>query len=66
MKTVLQVIGAVAVVLGLATFMAFPIKWTWNYVMPYLFELKAITFGQAWCLMFLASSLVKSTQTNNK
>lgn len=45
--------------------MAFPIKWTWNYVMPYLFGFKLITWAHAWCLSFLASCLVKSTQTNN-
>ncbi len=63
---ILKVLGAVGRVLFLAIFMAFPVKWTWNYVMPYLFELKATNWGQAWCLTFLASCLVKSTQTNNK
>lgn len=41
---------------------AFPLKWTWNYVIPFLFGLKEITVYQAWCLAFVAGVLVK----NNK
>jgi len=40
--------------------LAFPFKWCWNYVMPYLFELKTITWGQSWCLTFVFSALFKS------
>ena len=49
-----------------ALFMAFPLKWTWNYVMPYLFEFKTITWGHAWCLSWIASSLIKSTLSSSK
>ena len=49
---------------GLGLLLAWPLKWTWNYVIPYLFGLKEITWGQAWCLMWVASTLVKSTLTN--
>jgi ABC-type polysaccharide/polyol phosphate export permease len=63
---ILAVIGAIVVVAGISLITAFPIKWCWNYVMPYLFALKTITWGQAWCLSFLAHSLIKASQTNNK
>lgn len=66
---VLAVIGwAVLIVLMLAAFgllLAFPIKWTWNATMPYLFALPTITWGKAWCLNFLCGCLIKSSQTNN-
>jgi hypothetical protein len=39
---------------------AFPIKWCWNYTIPYLFGLPVITWGKAWCLCFLSGCLIKS------
>jgi hypothetical protein len=45
--------------------LAFPVKWTWNYVMPYIFELPKITWGHAWCLNFLAGMLVQSHLSHN-
>jgi hypothetical protein len=39
---------------------AFPVKWCWNATMPYLFALPVLSWGKAWCLMFLASILLKS------
>jgi hypothetical protein len=51
---------AVAVLLGLL--MMFPIKWCWNYTMPYIFGLPVITWGQAWCLSFLCGALIKSNK----
>ena len=65
MLSVFAVVGVFAVIAGLGLFLAFPLKWCWNYVMPYLFELKTITWGQAWCLHFVCGLLLKSTQTNN-
>jgi len=44
---------------------AFPLKWTWNYVMPYLFEFKAITWGHAWCLSWVTSVLIQSSLSHN-
>jgi len=58
-------LGGVGLVVGISTFMAFPIMWCWNYVMPYLFEFKCVTWGQAWCLSFLCGYLIKSSNTNN-
>ena len=45
--------------------LAFPVKWTWNYVMPYIFELPKITWGHAWCLNFLTGMLIQSHFTHN-
>ena len=63
---VVMVIGAIVTVARIGLLLAFPIKWCWNYVMPYLFDFKTITWGQAWCLHFVAGSLIKSTLQNNK
>jgi ABC-type polysaccharide/polyol phosphate export permease len=61
-----MVIGIIFTVIFLSFILAFPVKWCWNYVMPYLFELKEIGVGQAWCLSFLASTFFKSSSINNK
>ena len=65
-EVVLISVGMVVVVAAVALGLAFPLKWTWNYVMPYLFGLKAITWGQAWCLHFIAGMLIKSSLTTRK
>ena len=54
------VIGFFASVVVLGLLFAFPIKWTWNATMPYLFALPTITWGKAWCLNFLCGMLVRS------
>jgi hypothetical protein len=54
------VLGVLALIAGIGLLLAFPIKWTWNYTMPYLFGLKTIGWGQAWCLNFLMGCLVKA------
>ena len=46
-------------------FLAFPIMWTWNHVMPYLFSFKTISWSQACCLNFLAGSLIQSSLRHN-
>lgn len=62
---ILTFIVIIVVLAGIGLLLAFPIKWCWNATMPYLFDLKQISWGQAWCLNFLAGSLIKATQTNN-
>ena len=56
-------IGIVAILAGEGIVLAFPIKWTWNATMPYLFALPTITWGKAWCLNFLCGCLLKSSKT---
>ncbi len=58
-------VGVIVVAAGVGLLLAFPIKWTWNMTMPYLFSLPTITWGKAWCLNFLCGCLIKATQTNN-
>lgn len=51
------IIGTIAIGSILA---ALPVKWTWNGVMPAIFNLEEITFLQAFCLCWLSGALVKS------
>ena len=57
----MAVFGVIVVVAGLGLLLAFPIKWTWNATMPYLFGLSTLTWGKAWCLHFLTGCLIKSS-----
>lgn len=61
---VFAIIGVIIVIAGVGLLLAFPIKWTWNTTMPYLFGLPTITWGKAWCIHFLAGCLIKSSNTN--
>lgn len=69
METVVKIVGVVitmiALIAGVGLLLAFPIKWTWNVTMPYLFALPTITWGKAWCLNFLCGCLIKANQTNS-
>ena len=68
-EAIFTVVGAVVVVVvliaSIGLLIAFPIKWTWNATMPYLFSLPTITWGRAWCLLFLCGCLIKSHHTHN-
>ena len=50
---ILAVIGAIVLAFAISLLMAFPISWCWNYAVVATFGLPKITWGTAWCLMFL-------------
>lgn len=71
MKTVSDYVGVIvlviAAIIAISLLMAFPFMWCWNFVMPYLFGFKVISWGQAWCIMFMANLLFKpSFSSSNK
>jgi len=47
-------IGGIAVAVLLAFVFGYVVMWLWNWLMPGLFGLKAITYWQAWGLIVLA------------
>jgi len=61
---ILACLGIVALCALGGLVLAFPIKWTWNATMPYLFGWPVLTWGKAWCLNFLCGCLIKSRHTN--
>jgi hypothetical protein len=63
---IFSIAGVVIVIAGLGLIIAFPIMWCWNYTMPVIFHLPLITWGQAWCLHFLAGCMIKSSHTHSK
>jgi hypothetical protein len=65
-KSIVYVVLVVSITLFFAIVLAFPVKWCWNYVMPYLFNFKEIDAWQAWCLLFLSGMLFKSSLNTTK
>jgi len=51
---------------SISLLMAFPVMWCWNYAIVAVFGLPKITWGMAWCLLFLAQNFFKSTVTQSK
>ena len=57
----ISIISVVAVAASFGLLLAFPIKWCWNASVVHIWSLPTITWGQAWCLNFLAGVLIKSS-----
>ena len=58
-----KVIIAGFIILVIASILALPLKWLWNWLMPILFELPKITFWQALGISMLSSILFKSSNS---
>lgn len=53
-------LGIILGLFGASLILAFFVMWAWNYVMPYLFDFKAIDYWHAFGLHYLCGLLVKS------
>lgn len=58
----LTAFGFILMMAALCILIAFPIMWAWNYAVVAIWKLPVITWGQAWCLSFLAHILIKSSK----
>jgi len=63
-KSLGKISGVFFVIAIIATIMAFPTMWLWNYVMPYLFGLKEINFWMALCINLLSGILFRSNTSS--
>jgi hypothetical protein len=63
---VLLGVGVIVVGAGISLLMAWPVMWCWNYAVATTFALPKISWGVAWCLMFLATTFLKSNVSVNK
>ena len=66
LESLVIIIGLVCLAAAIGLLMAFPVKWCWNYAVVAVWGLPSITWGQAWCLSFLAHIFFKSTWTTSK
>ena len=53
-------VAAILAVIVVVLLWTLPTYWLWNWLMPEIFGLKAITLGQALGITFLSSILFKS------
>ncbi len=60
------ILSSLIFVYFLALILALPFMWAWNYVMPYMFGLKTLTWLQAFCMSVVFSVLFKSTASVEK
>jgi hypothetical protein len=59
------ILALVAMMFGLVLLLAFPTMWTWNFLMPDLFNLPTIDLWQAVAINFLSTILFKSVSFNS-
>ena len=61
--TIIIALAGVAALIGLSLLMAFPVKWSWNYVMPFITNdvVPEIGFWRAFVLSFLCQYLFKGS-----
>jgi hypothetical protein len=65
-KVILGIVIVLVLIIGMSVLMAVPLMLAWNYVMPYLFDLKTINFWQSFALLIVAGSLIKSSNATKK
>lgn len=63
---VLAFIGLFVLIIGSSILMAFPTKWLWNWLMPYLFGLPEINIWKALGINLLSSFLFRSSASIKK
>lgn len=60
------VVFGIGLVVLIAVLTMFPIMWLWNWLVPSIFGLRAITCWEALGLSLLSGFLIKPTISNNK
>jgi len=60
MEEFLKVLGLIALTIIVVILLTFPVMWLWNWLMPMIFGLMKLTFGQTLGLSLLCTFLFKS------
>ena len=60
MNVIALFVTSVALAVLWSAILALPVMWLWDAVIPSIFGLQEITWGQAWCLSLLCNFLFKS------
>jgi hypothetical protein len=58
------IFGFIALWAVVGLFIAFPVMWLWNWIMPTLFRFSHITYWQAYGLYLLCAILFKSSSSS--
>jgi hypothetical protein len=66
LSDLLGILGLLILILfGSAFLLAFPVKWLWNWVIVDIFNIKSITYWQAFGLFLITSILFKIKGSTN-
>lgn len=57
--------GALMMTFVIDLVLAFPLMWAWNYALPELFKLPQVNYWQAFCLLIVASLLIKGSPSSS-
>ena len=63
-EIVSKFVGIAVIIILLTVILALPTMLLWNWLMPVIFGLKTITFGQAVGLVYLCGFLFKSSSSS--
>ena len=66
MDTVVKLVLGLALTVVIALFIAFPVMWLWNWLMPEIFGLVEITFWQGLGLAVLSGFLFNRSSSTSK
>lgn len=66
METVIKIIGGLGLFLIISALLALPTMWLWNWLTPDLFDLKTISFLQAWGINILTGTLFRIDSRGSK
>lgn len=58
------ILGAIALVFILSLVLSLPVYWLWNWLVPSIFALREITWGEAWGLLLLTGFLFRNSSSN--
>jgi len=62
---IIKLILFISIIIAVGLLLGYPLKWLWNWLMPYLFGLKEIDFWQAVGIILLSSILFKKSSSSN-
>lgn len=60
-ETITIFLGAIALIVVASLLLSLPVMWLWNWLMPSIFALREIGWGEAWGLNLLCGFLFRST-----
>lgn len=66
LETVTAFALAIALVILFSLVLALPTLWLWNWLIPSIFSLREITWGEAWGILVLSGILFRSSSSSKK
>lgn len=59
------ILAAISLVFLFSLVLSLPVMWLWNWLVPSIFSLREIGWGEAWGLLILSGFLFKSSSSSS-